>query len=227
MISRPNHGNPFRYFAFQSTRHDPVVTGMLSEQEAVQLAAEVEYAGWPLLDGLTATGGVADESLEQLDDGKHGLYCARGCREAPSPQDAEAAVRLTKPFDAADAWQQRLLAQGTPLQGEVRVAIALQEDIIYSGAYLEWPLEQPIETYVVGIEVEEASGPVEGPEGDAPSVSDGVLVQGEDAEKLRALRSEALRTATPGAITGLDCDRRPGGEVLRSRGGRRTPLRRA
>lgn len=192
-----------RYFVYQATRQDPVITGTLSEADARQLAAEVEYAGWPLLDGLTATGGAPDNALEQLDDGTHGLYCARGCREAPSPQDAEAAARLTTLLDAADRWQQRLLAEGTPLQGDVRVAIELKEDIIHSGGYLAWPLAQPIESYLVGSssEVEEAAGPLEGPEAATASVSDGVLVQAEDAEKLRALRSEALRTATPGAIT--------------------------
>ncbi len=192
-----------RYFAYQATRQDPVITGSLSEQDAVQLAADVEYAGWPLLDGLTATGGAPDNALEQLDDGTHGLYCARGCREAPSPQDAEATARLTTLLDAADRWQQRLLAEGTGMEGDVRVAIELKEDVIHSGGYLEWPLAEPIENYLVGgtSEFEEAAGPVEGPAGESASVSDGVLVQGEDAGKLRALRSDALRTATPGAIT--------------------------
>lgn len=192
-----------RYYAYQGMRPDPVVTGMLSGEEATQLAADVEYAGWPLLDGLTATGGTADNALEQLYDGKHALFCARGCRWGAAPQDEEAAARLTPWFDAADEWRQRLLERGTPLQGDVRLAIELKEDIIHSGGYLEWPLAEPIETFLVAgnSDFEEAAGPDESPAAESASVSDGILFQGEDAERLRTLRAEALRTATPGAIT--------------------------
>ncbi len=182
------------YYAYDLHRNDPIVTGVLTGAEAQALAAETGYATWPSYDGLVANGGIFDASTEVLNDGWHELFCRQGCRDLPAESDVEAARVLEPMLDAADAWRDRLLARGVPLGGSVRFAVAIQNEAVHGGVFLEWPLATPIEAYAVDPTISKEDE-------DYDPITTGYLAEGEDAAALRALRAQAVATALKGSQT--------------------------
>jgi hypothetical protein len=182
------------FYVFGQRRNEPILTGSLNEADARRLANETSYAAWPALNGLSAAGSLVDGALIVLSDGQNEMVCAEGCRDHPLPADRDAARRLGGILDAADAWRARLLGIGTPVVGSVRFAIAKRPSIPHVGAYLEWPLPTPIESYAVDRTIG-----VNSP--DYVPITTGYLAEGSDAAALRALRQRAVETRVPDSST--------------------------
>ena len=102
---------------------------------------------------------------------------------------------IFKPMlDSADAWRDHLLSIGTPVQGNVRFAVAIQDERIHTGQFLNWPLDVPIEAYAIDLMVTFED------ENFVP-VGTGFPAEGADAIALRELRTEAIRTSVKGSQT--------------------------
>ncbi len=182
-----------RYFAYQLGRNDRIVTGSLTGAEAIALANETKYSTWPDLNGLVATGGWFDAPTQVLNDGTNELFCRQNCRDSPQEPDVESALLLDSMFDPADVWRDRLLSEGTPVGGDVRFAVAIQNKIIHAGTYLEWPLSTPIKDY--------ATDPTVTPEDENYVEVRATLARGADAAALRLMREQAVATAISGSQT--------------------------
>lgn len=99
-----------------TTALDPITTGVLSGEEAEQLATEIHYLRWKDYDGRHAELTAVGMTPSVFTDGQHEFSCAVGC-DAPGMPSNAAALRTT----ALD-WIVRLTDSGQPVGGPVRVA---------------------------------------------------------------------------------------------------------
>ena len=158
-----------------------IFTGTLTPDDAAQLSADMH---WSELDGwvdLESEGSCFDASTATLikPNAAVGCYCA--CKAAP--------MGLTEAMRNVTKWQEKMLEEGTPLDGPVGALI----DTTSRGGpsaqpIYEWPLERSIDS-IPDLLLE----PLGDPRLVAGSDQWARFDDPEEFKKLRELRAEALR----------------------------------
>lgn len=90
--------------------------GDLTKAQARALAEDFGFGGWDGIEGVWSGGGGIHGTWMVVHDTRTGVACYFGCTAAPAPVQAVASR------ETLDHWIQLLYAEGTPLDGPIRMA---------------------------------------------------------------------------------------------------------
>lgn len=170
----------------------------LTPAQADLLSSALRYAEWPGWYGWLGPMKAFDGVIELLSDGAGAFGCQQGCDSTLSAQ--EGWQWLVDDWSALFAsyrqWRAELYQAGQPVGGPVRVkAYAYGNDnvaLLHPASLYQWPAATPI-------------GQVSWPTADEAPPG-GALIDGQDAELLRGLRSEANQRAYSGSADAPPAD---------------------
>lgn len=155
---------------------DPVMTGKLSEDEADQLAHDLQLSEFKTLDGTISQSPGSHQPRSIIAwSGKY-VGCDADCKYDPynNPTDQAAHELLAPIYEKLVRWRTALAERGVPLAGDVRVAVVAWSTDEWKLGTVEWPLNvSPLEYLIASDDLHPVAS----------------VVSGEDARSLIDLRN--------------------------------------